>query len=925
MIHLIDAKARNHATDIRQSFIVQAPAGSGKTELLTQRFLALLGTVEYPEQILAITFTNKAVHEMRQRVLHALIAAKNTDEQPSEPHRQKTWQLANIVLERSEKKEWNLLANPERLRIQTIDSLCSDINKKLPLGTHLASVAKITDDPVPYYELATERLFQKLHENSAHTVALTGLLTHLDNKAQRLKGLLVYLLQKRDQWLYHLYRYPHKNKRDLLELNLKNIIINCLKQLDYHLTQDIKDQLIDIISYLHENNKKFFNVNTDQKINYFPAANLVELPSWLMIANLLLTQSNSFRKKFDKSIGFISAQDLKSKEDKKLLSYYKNKLADIIATLESDETIHQLFIELRTLPPAYYTQSQWNILEQLTIILPLLVAELHIIFSEHMLIDYIENTQTALLAFGDSDNPTDIALQWDHQLKHLLVDEFQDTSINHYRLIEKIILGWELQDGRTLFFVGDPMQSIYRFRNAEVSLFLRAKTQSVGHIKLNTLQLSTNFRSTSTIVNWLNYVFAQIFPPLDRPRYGASQYSSATAALLDDKHSAVKLHAFHANDKYGQALSIIDIIQQTKKKSDIAILVRNKNHLATIIPLLKQHGIIYHAIDIDALAKRPWIIDLLSLTRALLNSHDRLAWLSVLRAPWCGLTLADLHTIANATDLTIIGFLRSDLRKSALSDDGIARLAIIAPLLICYYERRGRQLLAPLIEKLWHTLQGSLCYLDADPYTDAYRYFELVATLEQGGDILDLSLLERKLDLLFAHPKNNTDDAIQIMTIHKAKGLEFNTVIIPSLHAKSKQHNTQLLSWMEQLNATGSSELLLAPLRASDEESNGIYEYIAHEEAIKSDYEIMRLFYVACTRAKSNLHLMTTIEFNQDGKTPTKPPKGSLLHAVWPLLATDFLATLATEPKASVSNEQQFETCLNRLALEDLLLNPHTK
>ena len=78
-------------------------------------------------------------------------------------------------------------------------------------------------------------------------------------------------------------------------------------------------------------------------------------------------------------------------------------------------------------------------------------------------------------ALGNNENPSDLALFMDYKIQHLLIDEFQDTSITQYRLIEKLIIGWQPNDGRTIFAVGDPMQSIYRFRQAEVGLFLRTQ------------------------------------------------------------------------------------------------------------------------------------------------------------------------------------------------------------------------------------------------------------------------------------------------------------------------------------------------------------------------------------------------------------------------------------------------------------------
>ncbi len=128
---IADAAEREQALDPARSFIVQAPAGSGKTELLIQRYLKLLGTVAVPEEIIAITFTRKAAAEMRNRVLEALERGKDITV-PEESHAQKTWELAKNVLLQDERFGWQVSDNPSRLKIQTIDSLCAALTRQMP-------------------------------------------------------------------------------------------------------------------------------------------------------------------------------------------------------------------------------------------------------------------------------------------------------------------------------------------------------------------------------------------------------------------------------------------------------------------------------------------------------------------------------------------------------------------------------------------------------------------------------------------------------------------------------------------------------------------------------------------------------------------------------------------------------------------------
>ena len=123
-----DSIQRAKALDSTKSFIVQAPAGSGKTEILTQRFLSLLACTQKPEEVLALTFTRKAACEMRSRIIDALIMTKESIESS---HQQKTFDLAKKVITRNNALNWNLLSNPSRLRILTIDALAANLLKQL--------------------------------------------------------------------------------------------------------------------------------------------------------------------------------------------------------------------------------------------------------------------------------------------------------------------------------------------------------------------------------------------------------------------------------------------------------------------------------------------------------------------------------------------------------------------------------------------------------------------------------------------------------------------------------------------------------------------------------------------------------------------------------------------------------------------------
>ena len=132
MTSIVDEKQRIEALNPNESFMVQAPAGSGKTEILIQRYLTLLGGVENPQQIISMTFTRKAAGEMKKRILAALQRGLNNTP-PESTHEHQTWKLARLALKRDKDQKWRLLDNPNQFQILTIDSFCAGITKQMPI------------------------------------------------------------------------------------------------------------------------------------------------------------------------------------------------------------------------------------------------------------------------------------------------------------------------------------------------------------------------------------------------------------------------------------------------------------------------------------------------------------------------------------------------------------------------------------------------------------------------------------------------------------------------------------------------------------------------------------------------------------------------------------------------------------------------
>jgi ATP-dependent helicase/nuclease subunit A len=898
-----DEDQRVQALDTTQSFIVQAPAGSGKTELLTQRFLILLSRVLAPEEILAITFTKKAAAEMRTRIIKTLQQAA-TQPEPETPHARKTWQLARLALEKSMQLNWDLLHNPGRLRIQTIDSFNASLVKRLPILSQFGAPPEITDDTKLLYREAIREFPSHLENASDWAQPIAQLLQHRDNDINKMEDLLVDMLENRDQWLPYLGNVHNpESLREYLQEQLQAVVDDIFAKLNKALPLQHQAELMQLLNfagrYLEEN-----DINSPltyfSNLDKFPDTTIENLPLWLALKELLLTNELTFRRRFENKHGFPPQSSAKGSM-KVVYAEMKKRMENLNQAFSQDEQLLSALSELHHAPAHFYTDEQWAILVALHHILLLAVAELFLVFRNHGKVDYIQNALAALAALGDEESPTDLALALDYQIKHILIDEFQDTSSSQFRLIKTLTAGWQTGDGRTLFIVGDPMQSIYRFREADVGLFIRARRAGLGNIKLIPLTLSVNFRSTPQIVEWVNNSFQKILPPFEDISTGAVSYNKSKAN--DAKHQSDSAVNIHCHAPHQQAQEIVTLIQQRRRdnpQGKIAILVRARPHLKFIIPALKQANLTYRAIKIDPLNSRSVIQDLMALTRALLNPADRVAWLALLRAPWCGLTLADL--LALTTEQTVYQAISQAQVRQKLSADGQARLARVLPVLTDKLQERQRLSLAQWVKSTWLMLGGPACLEQDNELDDVGTYFSLLENLDRGGVLVDVDNLADAVKKLFAAPNSQADDSLQIMTIHNAKGLEFDTVILPYLEKRPPNPEKQLLLFMEKTREHSTNALVLAPLGAVGKEDDKIYNYVKSQHKIKNEHETGRLLYVAATRAKQYLHLFLSVDEER------KVDSNSLLHKLMPAIGSEIETHLAATPAVALTPAAVLET-----------------
>ncbi|HEX7927483.1 MAG TPA: UvrD-helicase domain-containing protein, partial [bacterium] len=592
---LEDQQARAQALDADRSFIVQAPAGSGKTELLIQRYLVLLARVDAPEEIVAITFTRKAAAEMRGRILAALESA--VGDAPAEEHKRLGWELAKAALARDRTQGWHLRDHPARLRVLTIDAFNLSLVRRMPWLSQLGGAPATVDDARPLFRQAARETLAMLESGGAVAEHAARLLQHLDNQVERSEDLLSVLLSRRDQWLRHLVSDSPAPLRAELEAAWAAIVTEALREVAGGLTS-YAGEVAACASHAAE---MLRNTQPDAPavaclgLKVLPPASPAAVAQWRGIAQLLLTNDGDWRKPrgLNKNNGFPS--------DTAPQKAAKKRMEGLVGALAGDTNAGRVPTLLSILPDPTFTDPEWEVIAALLTLLPEAVQQLRETLRRGGVADFIEIAGAAARALEGRDAEDGV--------RHLLLDEFQDTSTSQYRLLEQLVVDWQPGDGRTLFLVGDPMQSIYRFREAEVGLFLRAWREGIGPVPLQPVTLRSNFRSDAAIVGWANRTFAGVFPAQPDVSTGAVSYSAAAATHPQAAAQAVHVHPVRVpgEDKaWGvlrEAERVADLAWQARKESprqSVAILVRARTHLAEILPALRAVDVPYHAVEIDA-------------------------------------------------------------------------------------------------------------------------------------------------------------------------------------------------------------------------------------------------------------------------------------------------------------------------------------
>lgn len=937
-----DAEAREEALDIRQSWVVEAPAGSGKTGLLMQRFLKLLSDpgVSQPEDILAITFTRKATAELRDRIVEQLRDARDGKAiSEDDVFRQATRAFAEAALSRDAEAGWGLLDRPQRLNIRTIDSVCSEIASTLPLLSGIGAPRTPTEDARPLYRVAARRTLMQLGGADAKlSDAVRDVMLHRDGSIANVEELLARMLATREQWAELVplgTELEDGTLEDVVRPRLERAVEQAVCEALEHTLRAVPGDFLQALAWFAArfSNAPGYNGAVSPiaicagKPNA-PEAEAEALEHWKALIDLVVKKDGDWRTGFNVNhVGFTL-----SKDEKKLLT-------EMVDQVRHDESLCRMLCAVRDLPSPRYPDDQWAVAKSLFRLLYRALAELRVLFAERNECDFTELSMAAKQALRPESSAAELSRAGGFTLRHLLVDEMQDTSASQYELLQLLTRTWD-GHSQTLFLVGDPKQSIYLFRQARVERFLRTmQDRRLGDIELGVLRLTTNFRSSSNLVEAFNASFREVFPLREVEQAGSMgvevPFVEASAAREPGAWDATPLHwhtavlepapksafpdpAQRRQKDEEEAREVRRIVEQWRDRSvgrvdrhgkkkpwTVAILVRNRTQLQRILPELLRAdeqgcSIPFRAREIEALGLRPEVGDVLALTRALAHPADSVAWLALFRAPWCGLDRADLLALAGggapeAAKQMLPSVLEE--RRELLSVEGQKFFDRAWPVLRAAFRQRGRMPAATLVERTWRSLGGDV-YLAANERENVRLFLKTLRENETAEGNVDTRALIASLGQLYAEPRivPEGEFVVDITTIHKAKGLEWDVVLVPGLGRRSSGNKAELLNWLElDSRESDAAEIVLAPIHSTGADSGTLYRWIEGVRAAREAAERKRLYYVACTRAREELHLFAAAVRGKEG---LRPQSGTLLQAAWEAAAPYFDDTLRAVPES---------------------------
>ncbi|HNQ35950.1 MAG TPA: UvrD-helicase domain-containing protein, partial [bacterium] len=804
---------------------VSAPAGSGKTQRLANAYIALLKRGVEPGRILAITFTEKAAAEMKERILSLL----KTNDPPL--YRQ----LLERILE---------------MRVSTIDSFClSLIRRSAPL-IDLSADLEVTTDDRYLREEAFQEALQEIRPRAGRTDEETGRLLEMVTEG-RFRGWQAFA-----ERIHYLFEKIHLTSREVYYTPINEL----LDELGRY-----SRELVD-----HPAGPRIFTNYQDLFPPAWTEAAAAQVAGCLRTEQFkLLTEKGEWRKQAPPGSG------LKKGAYQNWLEQFK-PLARAAWQLESYRRAGELLNIFRSRFLEAYRKKKWaaDLLDFTD--LPLLA---------HQLLTRHPEALNILYAF-------------DEQTDHILIDEFQDTNFLQWGVFEALSeewfsgASWRNPDQPTsLFMVGDEKQAIYYFRDANSEVF-RSIPEELRRREPSFRQetLKHNYRSRAAIIEFTNHLFSQImtgdpgsgfrvgYLPLEQARTTKTP-GRVELTLLEsgpDQENREEVRGREAELASRRILSLVGEFQVSEKDEtlrparfrDFALLLRERTHLKIFEAGFKKHAIPYTVVKGSGFYQAEEVCLLRSLAAFLADPGDGLALYTLLSSRLFRFQPGEFLRLY---DQPGSGW----WPKLCAAPEEKARTAV--RILEAALARRGRLPVGRLFEEFLLDAEAWRCFpLDPEQVNLKKFLAQLDQFSEQG---LSLSEINERLDRLSSDPREARAnvltedlDAVQVITVHSAKGLEFPIVILPGLDQPfgNKRKEPDLLAMERDPKTFTLAEEPESRLRQ--------FHPLFLENREKELEEERHLFYVAVTRARDALFLsgLRTEKTGEKEKSPLDWIAGAL-------------------------------------------------
>ena len=859
-----DQAIRDQALNPREGFHLEAPAGSGKTSVLLARFLTLLARVDAPEEMLALTFTRKAAGELRARVM-ALLWERQPLGPDVSPLELRLRELAAAVFRRHG-DEAQLKLTPERLPIMTFHGFGAQLLKLAPqeAGAPL-EFALLEEDEARWLKVeALEEMRRRLNLRSPRDPvrqALIRRLVRLNNDWGRLAQELSGLLSRRDSLgdFLALARVSRDAAayRQLLEERFQMVLQPSLENLRAAITGCALGPVWP--GFWRElQGSAHGNLITPE----LPGSTPADISAWQAVAEVLLTKQGDPRKRLSFKDGFPEGFDQK-------------KWAPLLQDLPGP--VVRILKQCRDLTPTGASAEEAAALQDLVILVGEALRVYEQLCAHRGALDFIA-LEAATLNLLAEDDPTEVMLRLDYRLKHLLVDEFQDTSVNQMQLLCRLMAGWHDSSGRTLMVVGDPKQSIYGWRQAKPRLFTASRNGlpcgGPEPLPLTPLTLTTNFRATRTLITWANQVFGvtvmqggaagAVFQQAE-PRPGAPEGPAPYLALFsgDNDLAARELEARWLARQVAQALPTLG------KDETIGILLFTRKHLPRYLQALYDAGLMVRVREGLKLAESLTVAHLHNLARALTRPQDEVAWAATLRGPWGIQPLATLARVAQMPGELWFEKLGGFTARDE-PDDSTAALAGLAESLKLTRGQVGRRPLSDILSGFLEATgawDGIAAWEGPRGVANARAYLDLLAAADDGLPEATFVRADFNLQAAFQPPDPQAQASpVEILTVHGAKGLEFDQVFLPFLDWQPlKSEDTTPPFLLEEIPGRNLHGLALARPYVQEKPSS-LYLLLRDLKNQRVVDEARRVFYVAVTRARQRLVMSGVARLDKQGR-----------------------------------------------------------